>query len=756
MKYFNNITTLDELKKKYREYCLTMHPDKGGNKAAFQEMSAEYEQAAKGMNGTKQHAQEEAKRQEAEARRREKEEEEAKARAWQEEERKRREEEERREAERIAKAQEETRAAVRAWAHILERMPETISGKIRGSYFTDNKSRAAYVAIVKRNVKAVINHYFPGLKVSVTISGAIWKEDFSISWVDGPSVEELRKTCKELSFFIPSHYESDPYADYGSYCNNEGTAPWREAFGGALGDATKLDYNRTLSEEGKAEAEQAAAAIFANWTKDTDHGRGTFAASLDEWVKLAERLGMKRDERGCTDLYGFGMSWGRYANNEREEGGHSVGDFYFSSVRRLLREKFTVTAQPKEKAPEFVPTYGKTYKAIKKVMGQNVFFINQKDSRKNADNELTIFEAAERLAKGEGVNLGKRSTWDDEPVIYGTEKGGYKTQQKRAAKYEEVGIILEGVSYNTYGIITALGIKPGTLEALRREAQDIERQRKEWEEAQTNKAQGARDKEQEPTATPAQAEEAPTMTEAPAEGLQLVEIAGGVAVVGNDWKATYYNKKAIKAHGCKWNKEAKRWEATDPADVVRVRAWFALRDGFEDIPQKTDEEIRQEAAEDIRREEEATSTPSEPTAKDEQPAADIAPLLSALADLLMSFADIIQEAKKWEGVTIPADTLNRWREQTEQGATNTAAKFAEVCACLGSMTPDNRKEFDALGVIFWTLSEQIRNGYDADTINRATDYARVQLFDLIDRTQTAAQAAAIRRATYPESMGEAA
>ena len=169
---------------------------------------------------------------------------------------------------------------------------------------------------------------------------------------------------------------------------------------------------------------------------------------------------------------------------------------------------------------------------------------------------------------------------------------------------------------------------------------------------------------------------------------------------------------------------------------------------------KTAKEIKAEAAEEIRREEEATATPT--AQNEEQPAADITPVLSALADLLATFADIIQEAKKWEGVTIPADTLNRWREQTEQGAKNTAAKFAEVCACLGSMSPDNRKAFDALGIIFWTLSEQLRNGYDPDTINTATDYARAQLFDLIDRTQTAAQAAAIRRATYPESMGEAA
>ena len=67
-------------------------------------------------------------------------------------------------------------------------------------------------------------------------------------------------------------------------------------------------------------------------------------------------------------------------------------------------------------------------------------------------------------------------------------------------------------------------------------------------------------------------------TGAPAAGLHLEEIAGGVRVIGDDWKDTYFNKKAIKANGGTWNKEAKQWEATDPADVARLRAWFALRE----------------------------------------------------------------------------------------------------------------------------------------------------------------------------------
>lgn len=63
-------------------------------------------------------------------------------------------------------------------------------------------------------------------------------------------------------------------------------------------------------------------------------------------------------------------------------------------------------------------------------------------------------------------------------------------------------------------------------------------------------------------------------TAAPADGLQLVEIAGGVAVIG-DTRTTYRNRREIKTHGGTWNKTAQRWEATEPEKVAQLRAWFA-------------------------------------------------------------------------------------------------------------------------------------------------------------------------------------
>ena len=75
----------------------------------------------------------------------------------------------------------------------------------------------------------------------------------------------------------------------------------------------------------------------------------------------------------------------------------------------------------------------------------------------------------------------------------------------------------------------------------------------------------------------AQAADTDTTDEAPAEGLELVETAEGVAVVG-DSRTTYRNRKAIKAHGATWNKTAQQWQASNAEAVARLREWFGVSD----------------------------------------------------------------------------------------------------------------------------------------------------------------------------------
>ena len=48
-KYFNNINTLEELRKQYKELLKIHHPDNGGNVADMQEINAAYDQLFKGL-----------------------------------------------------------------------------------------------------------------------------------------------------------------------------------------------------------------------------------------------------------------------------------------------------------------------------------------------------------------------------------------------------------------------------------------------------------------------------------------------------------------------------------------------------------------------------------------------------------------------------------------------------------------------------------------------------------------------------------
>lgn len=643
--YFNNSPyTVETLKKEFRTLANQLHPDHGGNEEEFKAMMAEYSRLLASLDGGDKYTNSDTT---ADYMRRKWAEYQAKQASEREEaERERRAEEAARraeaaqEAERVRQAQEVAAAAVRAWADRLERIPESVGRKKRAYEFEDKKAMAAYVATTKRNIKKVIDFYFPGLAVTVNISGRIWKEEFCISWQDGPSIDTMKATAKELQFFIPSDYHSDPYADYGEYRARKGSAPWREAFGQALGDTTDIEFTRGLSEEGKQEAEEAAAAIFANWNKDTDHGRGTFAATLTEWVRFAEMLGAKQNEYGGYDLYSYGMSWGNYANNDRREDGHDVGDIYFSSARRLLREKFNVTRQPKEKSPEFVPTYGKTYKAIKKALGGNVFFVDNPEKHSSREEiELNIFEAAERLAKGEAVKIGHKSEYDGEPCIYGTDNGGGKVQEKRAAKFEAVGITLEAKGWGSiYATIKAVAINPDTLASLRAEAADIDRQRAAWEAAQNG------------TTNPTEQKTDTTDTDAaPADGLTLEDIPGGVAVTG-DSRTTFRNRKAIKAHGARWNNNTGRWEATDPEAVESLRAWFGqTATAAEDTTTDTQEEqpAQPEQPTPEPEPEPTTDTPTdEKTAEEPTPEPPTAKNTTEDAPDLVALAAKLQEAKK--------------------------------------------------------------------------------------------------------------
>lgn len=344
MKYFNNINNAEDLKKRFRELSITLHPDRGGNAEEFAAMLAEYEEAAKNLNAwTKAEREEVAgivrgmrvyyfgygmncteyvitkiegdtvhmvrtfghdfssaedmEYYDNDAFRT------SQARYikpvskkfgigyyWDDEngliyteseimdfvsrannfvhwfeiyeaDKKRKEEEEK------AKREAAERLIINKWRKLLRTIPEGAKDATRK-------------AALKNNVKVIFNHYFPGVKVTVSDTSKCWCESSSITWTDGPTVEEV-ENIEELRYFIARYYEVDPNADYGDYHRCECWQEWRELFGAWSDD--RIKYERVLSSEAaaafRAELEKACPQ-FAGVADDaevtiTDEGHDT-------------------------------------------------------------------------------------------------------------------------------------------------------------------------------------------------------------------------------------------------------------------------------------------------------------------------------------------------------------------------------------------------------------------------------------------------------------------------------------------------
>lgn len=154
------------------------------------------------------------------------------------------------------------------------------------------------------------------------------------------------------------------------------------------------------------------------------------------------------------------------------------------------------------------------------------------------------------------------------------------------------------------------------------------------------------------TAAPAQ--DAAQTDDAPAEGLELVETAEGVAVVG-DSRTTYKNRKAIKAHGAKWNKEAQQWQASAPEAVARLREWF----GVSTTPTAEEADTTHETEPQDEHAHTTESTPTDQTA-------------GTLAD--------VQQEDTPTASTTSAPLLCEVGEITETAPTDTAEDFAALVA----------------------------------------------------------------------------
>ena len=629
MKYFKNITTAEELKKQFRTYCVSMHPDKGGDPEEFKQMMAEYDGIIKNFEQAKKRAEEE-----EEARKAAEE-----ARKEAEEERKRQEEEER-------EAAAKMRPIIEEWAGILEAVPNK-PGSVRDA--------AEYLAVLKRNIKAIFNKYFPGVKVSVLVNNKFWSAKTEIKWTDGPSVREV-EAIKELNYFISTKHVSDPYSDYGDDVEIIYNKAWRKTYGEV--NAQSFNFTRELSDLGKAEIFAKIAELLPQF------------AGLD--LKKGEAVVTFEDARKIRDFFGIDFyDYGNRVTCDRLESSHFYGNKTpFASVFKVFRSYYTMSSETTEaaqaaaKAPKFTAKHNATYNAILKALGSNVFCMSEDGSYHYK--EISINEAAEMVAKGENVYLGKPSMYDGEKCIYGVNGGGAKVQQKRADKFAAVGITISNYVYNSYKDVEILQFSANVIAELRKDAEEVEKQRKQWEEEQKNGKQTARKADRSQKAAKSENEaEGVDMTAAPAEGLELVEIAGGVAVVG-DQRTTYKNRKAIKAHGATWNKEAQQWQATTAEAVAQLREWFGMTEqsAADTEQQDATAQTAQEGAqgnEATATDEQQPASENEPQSAADEPEADetteadtetceqveaVGALASALSFLLNAVISASKEAKE--------------------------------------------------------------------------------------------------------------
>lgn len=554
MKYFKNITTVEEFKKQFRAYCVSMHPDKGGDSEKFKQMMAEYTDIIKNFERAKEEARaEEEARQAAEKARKEA------------EERKRKEEEETR------RAAEALREVIAKWSGKLKTV-KPASGWIEKPY-------ADYLAAVKYNITQILNKYFPGVVFKISLKNKTWSASAEIFWIDGPTTQQVEEV-EELKLFISHYHTCSPYEDYGHDEEMKSTRAWRDQYGQISADRFK--FTRIFSDLGKAEVLAKiyeALPQFEGMTKKSDSA----AVSFDDAFRLCQFLGFRHKETG--------KAWADLSEEEKEK--RRAHDELFEAQQKIIynlvslqswynkktsfgsvfdaflkvytiSEETTKAAAEAAAAPVFEAKHGTTWQAIKKALGANVFCMSEDGSYHYK--EVSINEAAEMVAKGETVYLGKPAMYDGERCIYGVNGGGAKVQQKRADKFAAVGIQISCYMYNSYKDVEILQFAVNVLAELRQDAEEVEKQRKQWEEEQKNDKQTAHKTDRSQKAD---------MTAAPAEGLELVEIADGVAVVG-DQRATYKNRKQIKAHGARWNKEAQQWQATTPEAVAVLREWFGM------------------------------------------------------------------------------------------------------------------------------------------------------------------------------------
>lgn len=621
MKYFNNISTAEELKKQFRAYCVSMHPDKGGDPEEFKAMMAEYQAAMKNAG------------------------------AW-------------------TKDEEKEAEGIRCGSVIV-----CIWGP-------SGETKYVVLSVHGEDIKTVrlFGHDFKSLEdIDYIMSDEYETKESFRTFGKYDRIERLSKKfgCGLYWDDVTNKtYTEQEIANLERIAGNFDT--WAQNW-----EADKEEKERIAQE--KADREEAA--IIAQWSGILEELPPTFKGKTGaEWYNLSreERKAQEKAERSanakrlaafkrnikavfnyfwpgvkvtvsdnqkyfdgskitwedgplveevktCEAFYYFTSKY--YESDPYADYGHYVYKKYMCRFRELF-------GSFSDSSITFKRTFSKESMAkVRQIIAENFpqaeerRAAHEKDEKENLDFVFTtegMNTDAQKLKKLCGFVYPKPEDFNDT-------EAGKNAYYEASRNYQNFSSeILNCTRYDgkmNYNIL---------LEFL------CERYKLEDEQTKKQTKKKAKADRSEKAAKSEKAAEGVDMTAAPAEGLELVEIAGGVAVVG-DQRTTYKNRKQIKAHGATWNKEAQQWQATTAEAVASLREWFGMTE--QSAAETAQDDAQQdETAETVENAEEATekqqSAADAETCEQVEAVGVLASALSFLVGAIVSATEKANEALK--------------------------------------------------------------------------------------------------------------
>ena len=637
MKYFKNITTAEELKKQFRAYCVSMHPDKGGDPEEFKNMMSEYQAAMKNAG---------------------------------------------------------------AWTKDEEKEAEGIR---RGSVIVciwgpSGETKYVVLSVHGEDIKTVrlFGHDFKSLEdIDYIMSDEYETQESFRTFGKYDRIERLSKKfgCGLYWDDVTNKtYTEQEIANFERIAGNFDT--WAKNW-----KADKEEKERIAQEE----ADREEAAIIAQWSGILEELPPMFNGKTgEEWYNLSseERKAQEKAERSadakrmaafkrnikavfhhfwpgvkvtvsdnqkyfdgskitwedgplmeevktCEAFYYFTSKY--YESDPYADYGHYVYKKYMCRFREMFGSFSDSSIVFKRKFSK------ESMAKVRQVIAENF----QQAEERRAAHEKDEKESLDFVFTTEGMNTDEQKLKKLCGFVYPKPEDFEDTEAGRAAYYEASrkyqyfsSEILNCTRYDgkmNYNILLEF-----LCERYKLEDEQPKKQTEKKAKADRSQKAAKADRSQK-AAKNEKAAEGVDMTAAPAEGLELVEIAGGVAVVG-DQRTTYKNRKQIKAHGARWNKEAQQWQATTPEAVASIREWFGMT-----------EQSEAETAQDSAQSEKATATDEQQPASENEPqtaadepqqdettAADsttceqleaVGALASALSFILNAFISASNEAK---------------------------------------------------------------------------------------------------------------